>query len=408
MTENDKLRVLIVCAQCDGEDVGESWCGYQWVSRLAEKCDVTILTSRFPGHRPPSSQLPNVEVIEWDAFPYLSKFPRINSSIKPWYPNFYIRVKFWLKQAKRQGLEFDLLHHLTPMAMRYPSPCAGSKIPYIIGPVGGGLPTPDGFKNELGTEPLFARLRQLDGFRLRHDPMMRRTYENAKLVVCSGPYAADKLSHLNVARIELETEVGISDLPETTTKPKRKPNQLHMVHVGRIVRTKGLRDAIRAMAQLEDLPDVTLKIAGDGEDIGACQQEVEELGLSSKVHFLGKKNRNEVEALYKEADLFLFPSFREPTGIVLFEAMRHGLPILTTNLGGPGHIVTDECGVRVPAENPEQLSNDLARQIRRLATDKRALASLAHGAKVRVAEIGLWNPKIERMVHLYKQVAQKG
>ena len=45
--------------------------------------------------------------------------------------------------------------------------------------------------------------------------------------------------------------------------------------------------------------------------------------------------RAEVEALYESHDLFCFPSFREPAGGVLYEAMRHGLPVITTDRGGP-------------------------------------------------------------------------
>ena len=405
MSANEKLQVLIVCPQCNGEDVGEAWCGYQWVSRLAKKCDTTLLTVRFPNRPPPSVQLPDVRTFEWKAVPYLSSFPRINSSIKPWYPLFYLQVRSWLGTMKRHDLKFDILHHLTPMAMRFPSPCSGSDIPYIIGPVGGGLATPAGFSGELGTEPFYTRLRQLDGFRLRYDPMMRRTYENAEAVICSGPYAVNKLAHLNITRTVLETEVGIDDLAPVTPLRTRKTNELRMLHVGRIVRTKGLRDAIRAMARLQDLPNVTLDVAGDGEDLIACKQEAKALGLSSRINFLGRRNRGEVENLYRHADLFLFPSFREPTGIVLFEAMRYGLPVITTNIGGPGHIITDECGIRVPAENPEQLSDDLADEIRRLAVNRDVLAILSKGARARVSEIGLWDQKIERMLQLYQQIA---
>ena len=102
-----------------------------------------------------------------------------------------------------------------------------------------------------------------------------------------------------------------------------------LLHVGRAVRTKGLRDVVRAMARLEDLPGVSLVSAGDGEDLEACRAEAVKLGVASRITFLGKISREEVEGHYAAADVFCFPSFREPMGGVFFEAMAHGLPVIT-------------------------------------------------------------------------------
>ncbi len=406
MSSSDRLRLAIVGAQFDANDVGEAWCGYQWISRISQHADVTLLTLRHPGRVPPAEQLPGARVIEWDSFPFFSRMPRLNQTIKPWYPHFYFTARAWLRKAIADGEHFDLLHHLTPMAMRYPSPCPGLGVPYVIGPIAGGLPTPDGFKAELDTEPVFAKLRVLDRFRLKHDPSMRRSYQDAEAVICSGPYAAEALSHLKLKRIEYDTEVGIEALAPEREDRKRQQGALRLVFVGRVVRTKGLRDAVRALAKLSDLPGVTLDVAGDGEDLPACRDEAQALGISDRVRFHGRLAHDAVERLYAESDVFLFPSFREPTGIVLFEAMKHGLPIITTNIGGPGHIVDDSCGIRLKAEEPGQFAEDIASAIRELANDPVRVAALETGARQRVIDIGLWEPKIDRLLALYDSVLQ--
>ena len=84
--------------------------------------------------------------------------------------------------------------------------------------------------------------------------------------------------------------------------------------------------------------------------------------------------------------------------------MRHGLPVVTTNIGGPGYIVDDRSGVRVPVVDPQQLATDLATAIRRLASDRSLLDALGEGARARVIEIGLWGPKIDRMVGRYSAI----
>ena len=398
-------KILIVCPQCDGNDVGENLCGFQWTSRLAQKFDVTVLTQKFPGHVPPSEQLKGIKAVEWDAKPFLSRHQRFNSAVKPWYPHFYFQARRWIKEAQARGEAFDLLHQIMPMAIRYPSPCAGLNLPFVIGPVGGGVATPAGFRSELGTEPRFMRLREFDRLRLRFDPLLRRTYEEARSIICCSPYVARHLDTVATKRIDIEYEVGIEDLPRRQIKDQRPAGTLRLLYVGRIVRTKGLRDAVRALAQLKDLPHVTLEAAGSGEDVEACMAEAERLGVSSRVRFLGRLPRADLDPVYQAADALLFPSFREPTGGVLFEAMRYGIPVITSTEGGPGHIVTDACGVRVRPVSPVQYAADLATAIRRLAGDPALRDAMGAAARERIAELGLWERKLSRVSRIYEEIA---
>jgi glycosyltransferase involved in cell wall biosynthesis len=171
------------------------------------------------------------------------------------------------------------------------------------------------------------------------------------------------------------------------------------------VRTKGLRDAVRALAHLRDLPGVTLTSAGAGEDLEPCRDEARRLGVADRVQFLGRIPRTEVGALYESHDAFCFPSFREPAGNVLYEAMRHGLPVVTADRGGPGWIVDDTCGIRVPVTDPATYAADIARALRDLAAAPDLRARLGAGARDKVAREGLWSAKAERLVCLYAEIA---
>ena len=86
--------------------------------------------------------------------------------------------------------------------------------------------------------------------------------------------------------------------------------------------------------------------------------------------------------------------------------MSFGLPVITTDRGGPGHLVDNSCGIRVPVHEPKQFADDLALAIRRVALDDNILAALGVGAHARVDKIGLWENKINRMIELYHDVAQ--
>ena len=398
-----KPSVLALAPYCDGEDVGEAWCAHQWIANLAPHASVTLLTLRRKGRTPASIQLPHVEVVEWDEILSSGRFSRLASMMKPGYVGYYTAVRRWIAGALAGGRRFDIAQQFSPIALRYPSPLAEFPVPYVMGPLGGSLETPDGFADECRSSAWYTRLRGLDRFRLQRDPMLRRTYSRAAAVLGVAPYVQDLLEHARPHRFEVMSELGIDSLApdHAAVSPG---GRLNLVHVGRAVRTKGLRDCIRAIARLPDDVSVHLHVAGQGEETAACLAEAQSLGVSDRVTFHGQVSRAAVEKLYARADVFLFPSFREPSGSVVFEALRHGLPVITTDRGGPGFVIDDSCGITVPAINPDQLAGDLAAAISRIARDGSLRGRLARGARERVARIGLWENKIRWLLALYAEL----
>jgi glycosyltransferase involved in cell wall biosynthesis len=126
--------------------------------------------------------------------------------------------------------------------------------------------------------------------------------------------------------------------------------------------------------------------------------------VADRVAFLGRVPRAEVEALYASHDVFCFPSFREPAGGVLYEAMRHGLPIVTADRGGPGWIIDRASGIKLPVTDPDRFAIDIAAALRRLAGDPALRWRLGGGARDKVAREGLWPRKADRMVALYRDI----
>ena len=297
-----------------------------------------------------------------------------------------------------------MAHQFTPIALRYPSPLAWFDMPYVIGPLGGSLETPQGFAEECQSASWFTHLRGLDSLRLRHDPVLKHTYANAAAVIGVAPYVGEQLQPAGVKRFDVMSELGIDALAARYKAPPGD-GPLELLHVGRGVRTKGLRDVVRAMAQLPEQVNVHLHSAGQGEEIALCQQEAARLGVADRITFHGQIPREAVEALYASADVFVFPSFREPSGSVVFEALRNGLPIITTDRGGPGHVVDDSCGIRLATRSPNQLARDLADAITRLSSDRKYLQDLAAGSLHRIASIGLWKNKMDWLMALYADIS---
>jgi glycosyltransferase involved in cell wall biosynthesis len=396
------LKLLVIAPTCDGQDVGEAWVAHQWARRLAARHDVTLLTYCKRGKLPASAQLQGLRIVEWMEPALLGRAERLNSMLKPGYLSLYFKARRWIKQALARGEHFDLAHQIVPVAMRFPSPLAGLGIPYLVGPVGGSLDSPAGFESDGDTAPWYVALRRIDKLRIKFDPLLRRTYENAACVVGIAPYVGSFLEDLSIRRLEILSETGLETLPDPVDRSNRD-GLIRLLYVGRIVRTKGVRDAIRAMARLNDLP-LVFDIVGDGFDRATCQQLAVELGVAGRVIFHGGQARVNVDRFYEAADIFVFPSYREPGGNAVFEAMGWGLPLVVANRGGPGSAVDETSGIRIMPRDPHQFATELANAIRRLATDRTLRLALGRGARIRVAATALWDQKIALMEKLYLKV----
>lgn len=395
-------KILLVAPGVDGNDIGEAWVGFQWASRLSVRHEVTLLTHRQRRSPSAQGQLPGVEVIEWEEPALIGRAERFNSLLKPWYPRFHARSKAWIRETLRSGRTFDVGHQPTPVAMRYPSPLAGSGVPYVIGPVGGGMETPAAFAAE-DTAPWYVNLRRLDQLRLRHDPILRRTYQGASVVAGIAEYVEQALDSVPLRRFVQMSETGLDQLPEPTERdPLRSP--VRLLFVGRLIRTKGARDAVRAMDRIRDLP-VVLDIVGDGFDVGACKDLAAALGLNDRVLFHGSQPRERVEEFYRSADVFVFPSYREPGGNVPYEAMGHGLPMIVSDRGGPAAAVNADCGFRIHPQSPEQYADAIADAVRTLVVDSELRVGMGLRARQTTVEHGTWDSRISRMEEIYAEIA---
>ena len=395
-------RLLLITSACDGDDVGEAWVGFQWVSRLARRHDVTLLTMHRRDRTPPSQQLgDSLRVVEWADAKILGRNERLNSLLKPGYVPFYLRARRWIRAALARGERFDLAHQLLPVAMRYPCPATGLGLPYLIGPVGGGLDNPPGFEDD--TAPWFMRLRELDHLRMRRDPLLRRSYERADCVIAIADYVEQNLAGLRLRRLEMMPETGLIELPRAGV-PRQPDGTVRLLYVGRLVRTKGLRDAIVAFSRLTSTTPAVLDIVGDGVDRPAAEALVDQLGLRGVVRFHGWLARDEVEGFYRSADVFVFPSYREPGGNVVFESMGYGVPLVVSDLGGPGSFVDDSCAIRVHPHDPDQYATALAQAMSRLIDDPPLRARMGEAGRRRAAETALWDRKVEQLEALWDDV----
>lgn len=132
-----------------------------------------------------------------------------------------------------------------------------------------------------------------------------------------------------------------------------------ILSVGRLIDWKGTIFLIKAMPMvLEKYPDSKLIISGTGPELDVLKHQANELGLNTRVEFLGVVPSFDLLSYYKSADVFVLPSIyhkgkTEGLGVVLLEAMAAGCPVIGSSVGGiPDIIIDGTNGFLVPEKNP--------------------------------------------------------
>lgn len=179
--------------------------------------------------------------------------------------------------------------------------------------------------------------------------------------------AADYVSELTDRRIAIVPNgIDLKKYSPLATASAPKNTSRNVLYVGRLEKRKGVMYLLRAMRQLQaSLPDVELRIVGDGPDNEQLQAYAKELGVDAT--FYGWVTEADKLRLMSEATVFCSPArYGESFGIVLLEAMAAGVPTVAGN--NPGYVaVMQETGA-LSIVNPQDTS-DFARRLEVFVSD---------------------------------------
>jgi glycosyltransferase involved in cell wall biosynthesis len=137
-------------------------------------------------------------------------------------------------------------------------------------------------------------------------------------------------------------EVKSSSLTKEELKQKLGFKEVVLLTVARLIPWKGIDMLIEIMPDLiKKYRQIDLVIVGRGPEMNKLKQLTQELGLENNVHFTGKLDREQIIDYLKMADLFALNTNYEGMSHVLLEAMKIGVPIITTKAGGNPETIKD-------------------------------------------------------------------
>jgi glycosyltransferase involved in cell wall biosynthesis len=189
----------------------------------------------------------------------------------------------------------------------------------------------------------------------------RMAVRRADIVLGASADLVARARELGARRAELGPVPAPPLRPPTRSRPQVRAelgldrNRPLLLAVGRLAPQKAYPVLLDAMARLGTTTKPTLLIAGDGPLQAELQAKIDRLGLDARL--LGR--RDDVAELLAAADIFVLCSDWEARALVVQEAMRAGLPVLATNVGGIPELVGD-AAVLVPPGEPEAFARALS------------------------------------------------
>jgi L-malate glycosyltransferase len=239
-----------------------------------------------------------------------------------------------------------------------------------------------------------------------------RSLARAEAVVANSAYTRDRLGPARASAHVVHNGIDLSHFERVTVPRAEARRQLGLegegpvlAVVAQITPWKGQDDAISIAAELRrHHPGLRLLLVGTTKFDSAAtrydnraflvglHRQVAELGLEECVNFLGE--RDDVAEILAAVDLLLVPSWEEPFGRAIVEAMASGVAVAASAAGGPAEIVEDgRTGLLLPPRDPRTwvggIEPLLAEPVRReaMASRARERARLRFGIERHVAAV---------------------
>ncbi|PPB79515.1 glycosyltransferase involved in cell wall biosynthesis [Albidovulum inexpectatum] len=182
----------------------------------------------------------------------------------------------------------------------------------------------------------------------RRTGQLDRALDRMDLIIAKSRFSRDKHREFGLRQQMEVLPYFLPDIYELPPPHGGHPRP-YFLFVGRLEKIKGLQDVIPAMA---DCPDADLLILGDGD----YADELKRLAAGNpRIHFLGRKTPEELNAYYRGALALIVPSVcYETFGIILIESFRLGTPVIARRLG-PFPEIVEAAGAGALFSNRQEL-----------------------------------------------------
>jgi glycosyltransferase involved in cell wall biosynthesis len=420
-----RLRALLVAESANPDEIGAAAAGWGHARAVAQLTEAHLVT-----------EARNRVAIEAAGFVHDSDFTALDSeaAIQPlrqskaavsraigrdWrfdaasqlLPHYSFELRFWQRYGQEiEAGAWDVVHRITPLGPTVPSPavpsiiaprCRRAGVPFVWGPINGEVPWPAGFGSGQGRNG-GRRLPGPDVAKLL--PGAGSAQRDARAILVGSRATMNQLSPEARKRAVLVPQHAID--PERFGRVRTGPvsSPLRVAFVGRLRAHRGVDMLLEALTDLLRAGRVELDVMGDGPQLGPLRDLSERLGLARHVRLDGRVEHRYIPYRLLQADVFGFPSVREPGAGPVMEAMALGLLPVVADHGGPAELVTDRTGFRVPAVGRDALVAGLRKVFEELVAEPGVIRPMGARARERILAHDTWPLRAEQTLAVYQWV----
>ena len=209
-------------------------------------------------------------------------------------------------------------------------------------------------------------------------------------VLVTSETTARRLQHLGVARARISVvPPGVDAALELEFRRSQRADPPRLLCVATLIPRKGQDILVKALEELTDRA-WHLDLVGEARDPAYAARLRDEIGrrsLGHRVRLHGGVTEETLERLWRQATVFVFPSWYEGWGIAPVEAVRWGLPVIASDGGALPESIPSGARELVPAGDPAALASALAA----LLDDPDQLAARTEAAIAAAATLRLWD-----------------
>lgn len=417
------MRVLMLADHCNPEWPSLPIVAYKAIVAIAELADVTVVTSvrnrvNITKHGFGAAKVEYIDT-EYIAAPIHKFASFIRGDEGAWttvvaltYPSYiaFERDSYRRFRPQLQAGEFDLVHRMSPMSPTLPSYIAkrlknSHRIPFVLGPLNGGLRWPAEFRQERSREREWLSYLR-NAYKLM--PYYGSTYRDATAILASFSHTINDLPEQARPRIMDFPEVGFDPELFSDTIHRETKKEKTILIAGRMVPYKLPDVTIEAYVRSPILQQHRLVVVGDGPLKSLMEQRVKTAGLSERVIFTGNLKQAEVGDWMRKADIFSFPTIRELGAGALVEAMACGMACVTVDYGAPATLIRGDLGVKVPLGDKQAITLNLQQALEELITNDERIRTLGYNAREYVNKLLTWQAKAKFTLQVYDWALGRG
>lgn len=300
---------------------------------------------------------------------------------------------------------YDVVHRITPLSPTANSSiakkCKKAGVPFIVGPLNGGVPWPPGFDTERRREKEY--LSYIRGM-YKGLPGRRSMLSATSAIITGSRYTASEIPNVHQSKcIHLpENAINPSRFNRVASQDLTLP--LRGCFIGRMVPCKGTDMLLEAVAPHLRDGMLVLDMVGDGPMLASLKEIAKREGIEAGVTFHGWLEHASVQEVAARSNLLLFPSVKDFGGGAVLEAMALGVVPVVCDYAGPGELVSDDLGYKVQMGSREEIISRLREQLARIIADPTELPVKARAARSHVFNEFTWEAKAGQVLQVYDWV----